>query len=140
METALPHPAELHIVSNHLKQHQMALVHLGVFEKMWDSCLFNMVRPPSRRNAGTRLRQPKPIATLASLFHYRTSILRGLAAHSLGEAIERRVWSSSHPQGSPLIPIKETAVRRTYKTKLMCQNGINNLCSFERFARARKWR
>ena len=91
METALPHPAELHIVSNHLKQHRMALVHLGVFEEMWDSCLFNMVRPPSRRNAGTRLRQPKPIATLqvASLFHYRTSILRGLAAHSLGEAIER---------------------------------------------------
>ena len=61
---------------------------------------------------------------IAPVFHHWMSIARGLPQHSPAENIERIVWGSMHPQRSQLIPIKETAVRRTYRVKLMRQDSI----------------
>ena len=114
----------MHIVNTFVQDRRLALVPVTIFEESMNQALYKLARPPSRKHTGTRLREARQFPTIAPVFHHWMSIVRGLPHFSQGENIERIVWSSMHPQGAPLIPIKETAVRRTFKVKLMRQDSV----------------
>ena len=123
----------MHIVNNYVRTRGLALVPQSVFEHSVDNNLFQLCKPPSKRHAGTRLRQVPLFPMLAAVFHRRTSVARGLPRLSLGENIERSIIRSSDPMGTPLLPMKETLVRRTFRIKLQSQACISAFCKLEKY-------
>ena len=131
LDKALPSAATMHIVNTFVQDRRLALVPVKVFEESLNEALYKLARPPSKKHAGTRLREARQFPTIAPVFHHWMSIVRGLPHYSPGENIERNVFGSMHPQGAPLIPIKETENRRLFKVKLMRQDAVMAFASLD---------
>ena len=131
LDKALPSAATMHIVNTFVQDRRLAIVPVTIFEESMNQALYKLARPPSRKHAGTRLREARQFPTIAPVFHHWMSIVRGLPHYSPGENIERNVFGSMHPQGAPLIPIKETENRRLFKVKLMRQDAVMAFASLD---------
>ena len=56
----------MHIVNNYVRTRGLALVPQSVFEHSVDNNLFQLCKPPSKKHAGTRLRQVPLFPMLAA--------------------------------------------------------------------------
>jgi hypothetical protein len=130
----LPSPGILATVNQYIKSRDLSLVPTAIFRCRIESTLFKTVRPPTRKHLGTRLRTIDALPTLPKIYQEMLATGRGLPTQSPGEELQRvpRPGLPQRLEDMPIKPYKESATLRRYKVKLMRQDAIASLCSFEK--------